>query len=638
MSSLYFEAYKIRKVEQSLLELFGKGLVGGTIHTCVGQEFTGVCLAPHLKEGDVVVSNHRCHGHYLAIYQDYEGLIAEILGKPNGVNRGFGGSQHIHRKGFYSSGIQGGMLPSAAGMALSMKKRGQNNIAVSFIGDGTLGQGIVYETMNFISKHSLPHLIVIENNRYSQSTSQAETLGGSIQKRVEAFNITYFAGDTQQPEELSHTYQIAVEHLRSGKGPAVIEIETYRLNPHSKGDDLRDPAEIEAAKDRDSLNTFLKNNDLPEQATFNEKVEQIIEKTLSQPNENLIRDFNVTKEEVEEQRLEFEINNETQIKELNSALHEIFQKDSEALLLGEDVKDPYGGTFKASKGLTESYPDRVINMPISEPTIVGTALGSANSDRLTFAEIMFGDFTALAFDQILNHAAKMTQMFGAQITTPLIIRTPMGGGRGYGATHSQCLEKHFVGVPDLDTFMFHPRTRVKNFYLQLAKNRAKPALVFEHKLLYSKPIYQKLPEDYELYESQEQFPYTHLKPEDKPDITVVALGGTGAHLEPLINDVSQEEVALDIFYPLDLNSSMLIKALEQSLAQTQTILFLEEGTENFSISESLLGKINSKLAFKSKILATPAMPLPSSPYLENIVLPNKEKIESALWEIFDESI
>ncbi len=135
MKESYLLAYKIRKVEQSLLDLFGKGLVGGTIHTCVGQEFSGISLASHLSSGDVVVSNHRCHGHYLAIYQDYEGLIAEILGKPHGVNQGFGGSQHIHRNGFYSSGIQGGMVPTAAGVALSNKIAKNNIIAISFIGD-----------------------------------------------------------------------------------------------------------------------------------------------------------------------------------------------------------------------------------------------------------------------------------------------------------------------------------------------------------------------------------------------------------------------------------------------------------------------------------------------------------------------
>jgi 2-oxoisovalerate dehydrogenase E1 component len=643
MKQAYLEAYKIRKVEQSLLDLFGQGVVGGTIHTCVGQEFTGVALAPHLKQGDIVVSNHRCHGHYMAIYKDYEGLIAEILGKPHGVNKGFGGSQHIHRDGFYSSGIQGGMVPNAAGMALSNKLKGTDNISVSYIGDGTLGQGVIYETLNFISKHNVPQIIIIENNKYSQSTAQAETLSGTIEGRANAFAIDFFKGSTNEPERLIETVGQAVSFARKNKRPALIEIETYRLNAHSKGDDDRSVDEVANAQKIDSLNLYLESSgeELKEEISeFDTYVNELIEKAQATEDSIVLDDKLTDTKYYDEKQIQNESVQTTHTKEINNAFHDIFKENSDALFLGEDIQDPYGGAFKATKGLTDAHPDRTFNMPISEPMIAGVSLGAATTGRLVYCEIMFGDFLALAFDQILNHASKMKSMFGKEIITPLVIRTPMGGGRGYGATHSQCIEKHFMGIPGLNAFMFHPRVNSYKFHTTLAKNITEPSLVFEHKLLYSQNPFKALPEDYELYESEELFPYSRLKTSESSDITVVALGGTGVMLESIIDEITEEEVYLDIFYPLDLNSQNLFNKISESLTKTKKILFIEEGTPSYSLSDSILGEVSKIVSkttiFESKLIAAKPMPIAASMYLEKQILPQAQDIETAIWELFDE--
>jgi 2-oxoisovalerate dehydrogenase E1 component len=643
MKDAYLDAYKIRKVEQSLLDLFGQGLVGGTIHTCVGQEFSGVALAAHLKKGDVVVSNHRCHGHYLAIYKDYEGLIAEILGKPHGVNKGFGGSQHIHREGFFSSGIQGGMVPTAAGVALSNKLKGTNNIAVSYIGDGTLGQGIIYESLNFISKHNIPHLIIVENNKYSQSTSQPETLSGTIEGRAKAFGVDFFQGNTNDPANLIETMGQAVNFVRENSRPAVIEVDTYRLNPHSKGDDLRDPAEIQAAKDQDSLNMFLKaswgevEEDIKE---FDSYIEDVIAKAQETPDSYVVKETMFDDKEYGESQVTLEKNQTTHIKEINNAFHEIFDSNSEAVFLGEDIRDPYGGAFKATKGLSDKHNKRVLNMPISEPAITGISLGCSTTGRLTYAEIMFGDFLGLAFDQILNHASKIRNMFGKLVKAPLVIRTPMGGGRGYGATHSQCIEKHFLGIPDLDVFMFHPRVNSGKFHKTLAQNIEHPALVFEHKLLYSQNPFKELPQEYDLYESEELYPYSRLRTKDDADITVISFGGTGVMLENIMNEITEEEVYLDVFYPLNLNSKNMIKHIAESVKKTKKVLFIEEGTPGYSLSDSILGEVTQLIAsetkFRSKVVTAKALPLAASMYIEKQILPQAQDIEEAIWELFDE--
>ena len=176
---LLFKALNIRNFENSLLELFPKGLVKGTTHTCLGQETNAVGIISKLNKNDIVVSNHRCHGHYLSHTEDYKGLLNEILGKENGVCGGIGGSQHLcYENKFYSNGILGWNTAMAACMAYAHKFKKLKNIVCLFVGDGTLGQGIFYETLNLVGKNKLPILIVIEDNGISQSTYTHKVLPG----------------------------------------------------------------------------------------------------------------------------------------------------------------------------------------------------------------------------------------------------------------------------------------------------------------------------------------------------------------------------------------------------------------------------------------------------------------------------
>jgi len=144
------EAILIRRTEETFLELFSKGKLNGTVHTCVGQEFSAIAFAGQLKRSDFVFSNHRCHGHYISFTNDTKGLIAELFGKKSGTCGGIGSSQHLCNNNFFSNGLQGGIVPVAAGYALANKLKGTDAIGVVYIGDGTLGEGAVYESMHII--------------------------------------------------------------------------------------------------------------------------------------------------------------------------------------------------------------------------------------------------------------------------------------------------------------------------------------------------------------------------------------------------------------------------------------------------------------------------------------------------------
>ena len=179
-------ALRIRAVETSLYQAFGRGQLHGTIHTCVGQEFTGALICSKLQADDFVTSNHRCHGHFIATSGDWRGLVDEIIGNRDGVCAGIGSSQHLCADRFISNGQQGGLLPVAAGIALERKHAEKRAVVVSFIGEGTLGEGTVYETLNLTSLWRLPHLVVCENNGYSQSTPQSASVAGNINLRAES--------------------------------------------------------------------------------------------------------------------------------------------------------------------------------------------------------------------------------------------------------------------------------------------------------------------------------------------------------------------------------------------------------------------------------------------------------------------
>ncbi len=235
---------RIRMFEERALDLFGKGKLFGTTHTCIGQEADCVGYFHAIEPTDVVFSNHRGHGHYLAFGGDMRALAAEIMGRSTGVCGGLGGSQHLQFGNFYSNGIQGGIVPCATGMALAEKRRGAGAIVSVFLGDGTLGEGAVYESLNIASLWKLPISFVVENNGYAQSTPIAMNLAGGIAARFRAFGI--------EPVEIATTDVLAiaaasaevVARVRETQSAGALIIGTYRLAPHSKGDDTRDESEI----------------------------------------------------------------------------------------------------------------------------------------------------------------------------------------------------------------------------------------------------------------------------------------------------------------------------------------------------------------------------------------------------------
>ena len=477
----------IRHFEETLLALFQAGKLNGTTHTCLGQEAIPVAVMPLLREDDFVFSNHRGHGHYLARFGDPAGLFAEIMGREGAVCGGVGGSQHIRRGRYFSTGVQGESLPVAVGAALQLRREGRGGIAVPFIGDGTWGQGAVYEALNMAALWRAPLVVIVENNDIAQTTHRTHNMAGHIEARVRAFGIDYVQCAGHDAEALRAHIAPAIERVRRDGTPLVIEFETHRLGSHSKGDDTRAPEAVVEMREQGWYEQYRAA--MP--AEFVEIEEQVKARIaglvqelegraparwagFSEPD---IAAPPAAAEPVEKERV---------LENLNRALHAAMAADGRVIFLGEDVLDPYGGAFKVARGLSTAYPDRVLSTPISELGIAGVGNGLALAGQRAIVEFMFGDFIFLAFDQIVNFAAKSVSMYGAREPHRVLFRCPVGGHRGYGATHSQSVQKHFLGVPDLDLFELsplHDSVRLLPWLLE----RGNPAILFESKILYAQP-------------------------------------------------------------------------------------------------------------------------------------------------------
>jgi TPP-dependent pyruvate/acetoin dehydrogenase alpha subunit len=285
--ALYRQMFLIRAFEERVLQLFSAGKLFGTTHTYVGQEADAVGVLAHLDRDDVVFSNHRCHGHYLALTDDVDGLMAELMGRATGVCGGRGGSQQLCSGNFYTNGILGGTVACAAGMALAEKFKRSGARVVAFLGDGTLGEGIVYETFNLVSLWSVPMLFVVENNFYAQSTPSRLQIAGEIAARPRAFDIPTRRA---QPGSVQEVYAMAGEAWASideHHKPFCLILDTYRFSPHSKGDDYRPPEELAAWRSRDLLAKLAAELDSTQresiEAEVATRIEQAAERAGSAP-------------------------------------------------------------------------------------------------------------------------------------------------------------------------------------------------------------------------------------------------------------------------------------------------------------------------------------------------------------------
>ena len=628
---ILYKALLSRAVEEKLLNLFNEGLLSGTVHTCIGQEFSGAVISEFLIKNDTIFSNHRCHGHFLSITDDVNGLIAELMGKKSGVCGGRGGSQHLYKDGFFSSGIQGGFLPVSAGLALGHKFNKSKNIAVAFIGDGTLGEGAIYEAFNVASKWNLPLLVVLEDNGFSQSTAQEETLAGSITARAEAFDIMTSIADTWKWEEFYDKSGKFINRIREESRPGLLVVKTFRLKAHSKGDDNRPADFVKKYFDIDPLNLWISANPA-EHAKKMQDIDQRVDKAVELAKQSAVGEVlhkTASSKEVFTWKKN-ELSNRRHVKALNDYFTDLFKNDKKIVFIGEDIRSPYGGAFKVTQGLSDIDTNRVFNTPISESCITGLGTGLGMLGYKPVVEIMFGDFLGLAFDQIFNHASKFNDMYNDQVNVNMVIRTPMGGRRGYGPTHSQSLEKHFLGMPGLQVVALNSYIEPQDVYKNLVTENAGPSLVIENKVMYAKPLTLPKVDGFEYLKSDEKYPAFLMKPlSQKVHCTLIGYGGMTEIMVMAATELFEKhDIIVQVLAPTDISGFEAIH-YKDILENSDYILTVEEGVGYSGFSAEVIASIQEQIGNKFlgiQRLHPEYSSIPASGALENKMLPDVQHI------------
>jgi pyruvate/2-oxoglutarate/acetoin dehydrogenase E1 component len=323
---------------------------------------------------------------------------------------------------------------------------------------------------------------------------------------------------------------------------------------------------------------------------------------------------------------------------LNEALHEIFDGRDDVYLLGEDVLDPYGGAFKVTQGLSDRYPERVLTTPISEGSMFGVAAGMSLRGLRPILEIMFGDFIALGLDQVVNGISKFREMYDDQVTVPLVVRTPMGGRRGYGPTHSQSLEKLLLGIPNI-CVVAASECHELGALLTHAVDDERPVFFIENKLMYGRP--NRRPEDGHVgelgvRETDAQYPALSFSGNDFSEAvaTIVTYGG----MVPVVLEAATELILEhEIFCEVVAVSGLLPLELEpvlESVGRTGALVTAEEGTLTGGFGAEIAARVQElawdELRHPVRRVAARDGIIPSARPLEDAMLPGTADVVEAI--------
>jgi 2-oxoisovalerate dehydrogenase E1 component len=642
-------ALYIRAFEQELLDLFQQGLLAGTVHTCIGQEWAAAALHPHLRVGvDAFFATHRGHGHYLAHGGPPSDFLAELMGREGALCLGRGGTQNLHFERFFSAGIQGGATPIAVGFAWAARRRGEDAVSVVQIGDGTLGEGTLYEAMNFAGWLEVPVLFLLEANGWAQSTDTSRTTPGDVLRRAEGFGLAASAVADSDPAALTTHLAEVVGDVRAGR-PHLAVVDTRRLMAHSKGDDDR-PAELmERLWREDPLTRLLERSPAAREwsTAAAAHVREMGRSVAERPKLDYFpaSALPVSAGTVSSKELHAELTAPVGgygrvTEELNSTFHAMMAEDPGVVLVGEDLLDSYGGAFKVSKGLSTRFPQQVVSTPIAEAAITGMASGMALAGLRPVVEIMFADFATLAADQLINFAAKFRYMYGERTVTPLTVRLVSGGGRGYGPTHSQSLETLFCGVPGLRVVALSQRHNPGELLRRVVVDDDGPVVFVENKLLYSQRPHTEPPVDLETVDeatTDGNLPSLcyRSRATARADVTLVTYGGmTGpseAAMRQLIesDELTFDYVVLTQLWPLD------VSAVVDSVRRTGRLVVVEESVADYGVSAAVVSAVAQQLphGFACRRLGAAAVPLPSARHLEDAVLPSTAAVVAVIQEI-----
>ncbi len=676
--------YLIREFETKVLDLKDADLVHGPVHASIGQEAVAAAVAVVLRKTDMMGSTHRAHGHFLSkafMYYAPDGYqplrdpitppmqeavnrtLAEIMGLRDGWCGGRGGSMHLYDAesgNLGSNAIVGGGIPLATGAAWAQRLLKTDSIVVSFFGDGAINQGCFHEVANMAALWSVPILYLVENNLYAVGTCTGES---SCVPDLALRSIGYGFGslivDGMDPVSTYIAVRDAVQRVRQGPCPFLIEAKTYRYHHHGGrlpgsafGYRTKDEEAEWMAKDpvalfpdrlvRQSLISQEENEHL--QALAKASIAQAVDQCTTEqggrrtipvdkwpPIESAGQDVRSAENAVQsKEREDFtEFKTMTYVQAIAGVTLRNMERDQRVIVLGEEVANLRGGAYAATRGLKEAYPERLFNTPISETGFVGMAGGLAAAGLRPVVEIMFPDFSLMASDQLFNQIGKLRHMYGGRICFPIVVRTRVAIGYGYGGQHSMDPGAFFalfsgwrIMAPS-NAFdyigMFNTAMRING-----------PVLMIEHGMLYAAE--DQVPVDTMDY----GVAYGKARVVCQgSDVTVLTyLTGVGKCLQAA-EELAGEGVSAEV---IDLRTldyiGMDFATIGASVKKTGSVLIVEQGPRSLTLGGRISDEVQERFfdyldCPVGKVTALD-VPLPVSRRLEEAVLPSVERIRAQM--------
>lgn len=648
LRDIFAQLHLIRAFEETVLDLAGRNLVHGPAHSSIGQEGGAVGSVIGLRSSDGINGSHRGHHQFLAKalkhvqqgHYDLEEIVnqttqdvlqrtlAEILGLAQGYCQGRGGSMHLQwmeAGALGTNAIVGGGVPLAAGNAWAQKHSGSSDVTVTYFGDGASSIGSVLESINLAGAWDLPIAFFIENNLYAVSTKIDEvTAEPRLSGRGPGFGVPAWRVDGMDPLAVYLATERALEHMRAGNGPVVIEALVYRYfhqnGPYPGSAFGYRPKEEEAAwKNRDPIArvaeeaiargvfTAAEAEGVRTQAQY-AMARAMAELTEEDPNDTAklqirpelwpatsfvdvgvrgdlseiagARTLEPTQHQGAFSTMKF-------IDAISGVMSRRMATDERIVVLGEDVHRLGGGTNGATKGLSERFTDRVLGTPISENAFAGLGGGLALDGRYRpVVEFMYPDFLWVAADQVFNQIGKARHMFGGQTPVPLVLRTKIAMGTGYGSQHLMDPAGIFVTAPGWR--IVAPSTAADYIGLMnTALAIEDPVLVIEHVDLYGK-MSEVVSEDWDY---QLPFGQAAVRREGS-QATVISYLSMVDHCLEAVDAVGLDADVIDLRW-LD-RASLDWETIGTSVRKTGAVLIAEQGAQGTSYGGWLADEIQRR--------------------------------------------
>ena len=647
---IYYTMVLARELDNRMLTLIKQGK--GFFHMgCSGHESAQIAAALTINEGkDWSYPYYRDGAYTLSLgVSSREHLLSFLARADDPASGGRQMPMHYSNKNLRivsQSSATGTQYLQAVGCALTRKLDQNKEIVYVSSGEGTTSQGDFHEALNWASREKAPVLFHIQDNEYAISTHKSEQTAGSVYSLVSGYdNLSKFQVDGTNFFETHLAFSQAAERAKRGKGPSVIVSNVVRLMPHSSSDDqrkYRKKEDLEKDLSRDPIQLF-KTNCIDEGIFTVKDSEKINEKAKKQVIDDIawadVQDHPDTSTALNHIYSEENTGKETNfipvsenvvmVDAINHALHEEMKVNEKMVIYGQDIADPKGGVFSATKGLSDAFgKERVFNSPLAESSIIGTAVGMAVTGYKPVVEIQFGDYIWTAMMQIRNEVSVMRYRSNNNWSCPMVIRVPVGGYIHGALCHSQSIDGYFIHMPGI--YIAYPsNARDAKGLLKMACRMNDPVLFMEHKGLYRQP-----------YAATEEPNEDFLLPFGKAnyvtegdELTIVCWGAMVQKSIDAANDLGLDDGLIEIIDIRTLNP-IDYDTIEESIRKTGKILIVYEDNITNGPGAEICSIVSDRyfdlLDGPVRRIASKDSPIPYNWFLEEKVLIQTADIANAI--------